>query len=77
MKNYDSLMSFEEKFKKCVEENNIEVKFNKKEIPKNAESFELIGHIVNMNPGYINLTYNEEKKICHFIIRKSSNFTKF
>ena len=63
-KNYDSLMSFEEKFKKCVGENNIEIKLNtKKEIStKNNESNEFIGHIVNMTPGYIDLTYNEEKK---------------
>ena len=60
-KNYDSLMSFEEKFKKCVGENNIEIKLNESKI-SNSETFELIGHIVNMTPGYINLTYNEEKK---------------
>ena len=60
-KNYDSLMSFEEKFKKCVGENNIEIKLNESKI-SNSEAFELIGHIVNMTPGYINLTYNEEKK---------------
>ena len=29
-KNYDSLMSFEEKFKKCVGENDIKIKFNEK-----------------------------------------------
>jgi len=60
-KNYDNLMSFEEKFKKCVGENNIEIKLNESKI-SNSETFELIGHIVNMTPGYINLTYNEEKK---------------
>ena len=71
-KNYDSLMYFEEKFKKCVGENNIEVQFNKKkELPKDAECFELIGHIVNMTPGYINLTYNEEKK--RYVILLSEN----
>ena len=60
-KNYDNLMYFEEKFKKCIGENNIEIKLNETKISNNI-SFELIGHIVNMTPGYINLTYNEEKK---------------
>ena len=62
-KNYDHLMSFEEKFKKCEGEKNLEVKFrDKSEVSDNNESFELIGHIVNMTPGYIDLTYNEDKK---------------
>ena len=54
-------MYFEEKFKKCVGENNIEIKLNETKISNNV-SFEYIGHIINMTPGYINLTYNEEKK---------------
>ena len=62
-KNYDHLMSFEEKFKKCEGENYLEVKFNdNKEVKNNNESLELIGHIVNMTPSYIDLTYNEDKK---------------
>ena len=70
-KNYDNLMYFEEKFKKCSGENNIEIKFNKKNEQTNTESSELIGHIVNMTPGYINLTYNEEKK--RYVILLSEN----
>ena len=72
-KNYDNLMSFEEKFKKCVGENSIEIKTkseNKMSDDK-AESVELIGHIVNMDPGYIDLTYNEEKK--RYVILLSEN----
>ena len=62
-KNYDHLMYFEEKFKKCEGENFLEVKFNdKKDNQNNNETSELIGHIVNMTPGYIDLTYNEDKK---------------
>ena len=62
-KNYDHLMSFEEKFKKCEGENYLEVKFNdNKEVKNNNESLEFIGHIVNMTPSYIDLTYNEDKK---------------
>ena len=71
-KNYDSLMSFEEKFKKCVGENDIKIKFNeKKEASISNENYELIGHIVNMTPGYIDLTYNEEKK--RYVILLSEN----
>ena len=71
-KNYDSLMYFEEKFKKCVGENNIEIKFNtNKELIKEEQNSELIGYIVNMTPGYINLTYNEEKK--RYVILLSEN----
>ena len=62
-KNYDNLMSFEEKFKECKGENNLEIKSNdKKEVQSNKESFELIGYIINMTPGYIDLTYDEDKK---------------
>ena len=71
-KNYDSLMSFEEKFKKCVGENDIKIKFNeKKETSITNENYELIGHIVNMTPGYIDLTYNEEKK--RYVVLLSEN----
>ena len=61
-KNYDSLMNFDEKFKKCGGENSIEIKFNKKNEIAINKDIVLVGHIVNMTPGYINLTYNEEKK---------------
>ena len=72
-KNYDNLMSFEEKFKKCVGENSIEIKTKSenKMLDDKAESIELIGHIVNMDPGYIDLTYNEEKK--RYVILLSEN----
>lgn len=72
-KNYDNLMSFEEKFKKCVGENSIEIKTKSENKISNdkAESIELIGHIVNMEPGYIDLTYNEEKK--RYVILLSEN----
>ena len=70
-KNYDSLIHLEDKFKKCTGENNIEVQFNKV-IPKtNDKEVELVGHIVNMTPGYINLTYNEAKK--RYVILLSEN----
>ena len=56
-------MSFEEKFKECKGENILEIKSNeKKEVQSNKESSELIGYIVNMTPGYIDLTYDEDKK---------------
>ena len=64
-KNYDSLMSYDEKFVKCPGENKIEIKQQiapKLEEIKDNKSLELIGYIVNMTPEYINLTYNEEKK---------------
>lgn len=72
-KNYDSLLSYEEKFVKCPGENNIQIKPQKP--PEDMKTFEFLGHIVDMTPGYINLTYNEEKKICNIIITKSTNFT--
>ena len=57
-KNYDSLMSYDEKFVKCPSENKIEIKY----LNQDNKSLELIGYIIDMSPGYINLTYNEEKK---------------
>ena len=68
-KNYDSLLSYEEKFVKCPGENNIQIKPQKP--PEDMKTFEFLGHIVDMTPGYINLTYNEEKK--RYVILLSQN----
>ena len=71
-KNYDSLMSYEENFKKCSGENYIKIKPQiTSEDNKNDKNRELLGHIVNMTPGYINLTYNEEKK--RYVVLLSEN----
>ena len=51
-KNYDSLMSYDEKFVKCPSENKIEIKY----LNQDNKSLELIGYIIDMSPGYINLT---------------------
>ena len=70
-KNYDSLMSYDEKFVKCPGENNIAIKPQKEISLDENKNVELVGHIVNMTPGYINLTYNEEKK--RYVILLSQN----
>ena len=70
-KNYDSLMSYDEKFVKCPGENNIAIKPQKAAALDENKNIELLGHIVDMTPGYINLTYNEEKK--RYVILLSQN----
>ena len=70
-KNYDNLMSYEEKFKKCSGENYIKIKPQISNEKKEGKDIELLGHIVNMTPGYIDLTYNEDKK--RYVILLSEN----
>ena len=59
-KNYDNLMSYDEKFKKCEGENSIEIKNDTNFVEKNE--CELIGHILKLTPGYIDITYNEKNQ---------------
>ena len=68
-KNYDNLMSYDEKFVKCPSENKIEIKSQLE--TKEIQSSEFFGYIVDMTPEYINLTYNEEKK--RYVILLSQN----
>ena len=71
-KNYDSLMNYDEKFVKCPGENNIEIKQQTPiTLNNDNKTFELLGHIINMTPGYINLTYNEKQK--RYVILLSQN----